>query len=78
MSPWARRAVDHLAPRIGRLTATNAVALAAVKIGVPADAIGREHLPEIARNLSTILRVFLGTEAANQLAADIARMREDS
>jgi hypothetical protein len=77
MSPWGQRAVDHLAPRIGRLTATNAVALAAAKIGVSADAIGRDHLPEVARNLSTILRVFLGTVAAQQVAAEIARLREE-
>lgn len=74
MSPFAQRVVDHLAPRIGRMTATNAVLLAASKIGASPESLAKEDLPEIARNVSTILRVFLGSEAARQLEAEIASL----
>ena len=66
--------MDLLSPRIGKLTATNAVSLAASKIGVSPEKISKEDLPELARNVSTILRVFLGSEAATQLEAEIASL----
>ncbi|MBK6315236.1 MAG: hypothetical protein IPF53_13250 [Blastocatellia bacterium] len=72
MNPWLHRAVEHLAPRIGRVTASNAVTLAVRKMGIATDAVRREDLPDIARNVSTILRVFLGSEAAAQLEEEIA------
>ena len=72
MNPWLHHAVEHLAPRIGRMTASNAVTLAVRKMGITTDAVRREDLPEIARNVSTILRVFLGSEAAAQLEEEIA------
>ena len=56
------------------MTATNALALAASKIGVSPENISKEDLPELARNVSTILRVFLGLEAATQLEAEIASL----
>lgn len=74
MSPCLERVVELLAPRIGRRTASNAVILAARKLGVPPEDVSRAHLPEIARNASTILRVFLGTEAARQLETEIASL----
>jgi hypothetical protein len=57
------------------MTAINAVRLAASKIGVSPDALTRDDMPEIARNVSTILRVFLGSEAAAQLEAEIAAFK---
>ena len=72
MNPWLHRAVEHLAPRIGRVTASNAVTLAVRKMAIATDAVRREDLPDIARNVSTILRVFLGSEAAAQLEEEIA------
>lgn len=77
MNSLGRRVVDHLAPRIGKVTATNAVVLAAGKIGVDPDRLTREDLPEIARNTVTILRVFLGPEAASQLEGEIAALEVD-
>jgi hypothetical protein len=69
-----QRVVDHLSPRIGRMTATNAVLRAASKMGADPESLSKEDLPEIARNISTILRVFLGSEAATQLEAEIASL----
>jgi hypothetical protein len=74
MNACLQRVVDHLSPRIGKITATNAVLLAASKIGVAPENIGRQDLPEVARSVSTILRVFLGTGAATQLEAEIASL----
>lgn len=74
MSPSLERVVGLLAPRIGAKTAANAVALAASKVGLRPDEVRPADLPEIARNVSTILRVFLGTEAARQLEAEIATL----
>jgi glycerol-3-phosphate O-acyltransferase len=74
MNACLQRVVDHLSPRIGNMTAANAVRLAASKIGADPDALTEDDLPEIARNVSTILRVFLGTEAASQLEAEIASL----
>lgn len=72
MNPWFHRAVEHLAPRIGRTTASNAVTLAVRKMGIAPEAVRREDLHEIARNVSTILRVFVGSDAASQLEEEIA------
>jgi hypothetical protein len=72
MNPWLHRAVEHLAPRIGRMTASNAVTMAVRKMGISPDAVRREDLHEIARNVSTILRVFVGSDAAAQLEEEIA------
>lgn len=72
MNPWIQRVIEHLSPRIGRMTASNAVTLAVRKMGVTPEAVRREDLPDIARNVSTILRVFVGLEAAAQLEAEIA------
>jgi hypothetical protein len=77
MNACVQRVVDHLSPRIGKMTASNAVRLAASKIGLAPEAVTREDLPEIARNVSTILRVFLGSEAASQLEAEIASLEVD-
>ena len=74
MNACGQRVVDLLSPRIGKMTATNALALAASKIGVTPDNLSKEDLPELARNVSTILRVFLGSEAATQLEAEIASL----
>jgi len=74
MNPWLQRAIDLLAPRIGRVTATNSVTLALRKMGAASDSVGREHMPEIARNVSTILRVFLGSDAAAQLEEELATL----
>ena len=74
MNTCVQRVVDHLSPRIGKMTATNAVRLAASKIGVNPETLTRDDLPAIARNVSTILRVFLGSEAASQLEAEIASL----
>lgn len=72
MNPWIQQAIEHLSPRIGRMTASNAVTLAVRKMGITQDAVRREDLAEIARNVSTILRVFVGSEAAAQLEEEIA------
>jgi hypothetical protein len=56
------------------MTATNAVRLAAVKAGIAPESLSQEDLPDLARNVSTILRVFLGSEAAAQLEAEIASL----
>ena len=58
------------------MTASNAVVLAASKIGSDPDTITHEDLPSLARNISPILRVFLGPEAAAQLSAEISNMKE--
>jgi len=74
MNPCLAAVVAYLSPRIGTKTATSAVLLAASKMGLaPSDARASD-LPEIARNVSTILRVFLGSEAARQLEAEIASL----
>lgn len=72
MSPWLQCTIDHLAPRIGRTTASNAVMLAVRKMGIAPDTVRREDLRDIARNVSTILRVFVGTDAAAVLEEEIA------
>ncbi len=74
MNALGHQVVELLAPRIGRVTATNAVLLAASKLGVDPDRLGRENLREVARDVSTILRVFLGPDAAAQIEAEIAAM----
>ena len=71
MNLWCQRAVDRLAPRIGKMTAENAILMAASKIGTSPDSVRREDLPGLAQNLSPILRVFLGPEAAAKLSAEI-------
>ncbi len=77
MNECMQRAVDHLSPRIGRMTATKAVVLAVSKMGISPDDVSRSDLPEIARNISTVLRIFLGSEAASQLELDIANLEVD-
>ena len=78
MNVWVQRAVDHLSPRIGRMTALNTVRLAASKIGLDPEQVTREDLPAIAQNISTVLRVFVGADAAAQLEAEIAALGEDA
>lgn len=77
MNPWIQRTVEHLSPRIGRMTASNAVTLAIRKMGIAPEAVRREDLSEIARNVSTILRVFVGSDAASQLEEEIAGLEVD-
>lgn len=74
MNTLGRQVVELLAPRIGRVTATNAVLLAASKIGVDPDRLTRENLRDVASDVSTILRVFLGPDAAAQIEAEIGSM----
>lgn len=74
MNVWIQRAVDHLSPRIGTMTATKAVSLAVGKMGMSPDDVGSGDLPEIARNISTVLRIFLGSEAAAQIEQEIAML----
>jgi len=46
--------------------------LAVRKMGIAPDTVRRDDLREIARNVSTILRVFVGTDAAAVLEEEIA------
>jgi hypothetical protein len=78
MANWGQHAVDHLAPRIGRITATNAVALAASKMGTTIDTITREDLPGIGENIHSILRVFIGPEAASRLSFEISQLGREA
>ena len=74
MNALGHNVVELLAPRIGRVTATNAVLLAASKIGADPDRLTREDLPAVARDVSTILRVFLGPDAAAQIESSIVAL----
>ncbi len=56
------------------MTAMNAVVLAARKLGVEPESVTAADLPGIARNVSTILRVFLGAAAARELEIEIASL----
>ena len=77
MNAWGKRVVDHLSPRIGTTTATNAVTLASSKLGTDPDRLAKKDMPEVARSISTIVRVFLGAEAAAQIEGEIAALEVD-
>ena len=64
-------AADLLAPFIGESMARSSVTMHCQKLGINGDAVSDEQLAQLIEQLGLAMRVFVGADKADALAADI-------
>lgn len=69
----AEKIIELLTPGIGKLMATSSVKAQCANLGVPIDSIPSDKLPVLAKNLSTALVMFIGSDKAKEMESKILK-----
>lgn len=69
----AEKIIELLTPGIGKLMATSSVKAQCNTLGIPMDSIPADKLPALAKNLSTALVMFIGSEKAKEMENKILK-----
>jgi hypothetical protein len=78
MANLSDRVIEKLSPYLGQNAARASVSMFLQKNGLTADALHRQHLPQIAKTLRPGLKVFLGAARADAVAQEIEALPEVS
>ncbi len=67
----AEKIIELLTPGIGKLMATSSIKSHCANLGISIDNIPAGKLPILAKNISTALVMFIGSDKAKEMEAKI-------
>ncbi|MEW6209288.1 MAG: hypothetical protein AB1631_13030 [Acidobacteriota bacterium] len=67
--------LNYLAPMLGAATAANLLRHYCVKMGISAEDIKQDQLPQLAEAMRPMLAVWLGSEGAMQVAQELRQLK---
>ena len=71
-----KKVLEYLTPMLGEATAKNLLKHYCARMNLSEHSISPSHLPDLARAMSPMLAVWLGSAGANRVAEEIANMGE--
>ncbi|MCI0489342.1 MAG: hypothetical protein L0229_22345 [Blastocatellia bacterium] len=71
-----KKLLEYLTPMLGEATANNLLKHYCARLSLSEDSISPANLPDLARAMSPMLAVWLGSAGASQVAEEIAHIGE--
>ncbi|MDD5066618.1 MAG: hypothetical protein PHF84_06180 [bacterium] len=73
-NPICEKIIDLLTPNLGKNMAIATLDVQTQKIGKTSDTLSRQDLFSLSEKIKTGIKIFVGTEKANEIAAKITNI----